>query len=66
MPIAPDKKRTGIVLPEILINQLQAIAKEQKRSFNNLVTIILEDYVEQHYCKDSESTEIPRLEELLT
>ena len=47
MPIASDKKRTGIVLPITLIEQLTDIAKKQDRSFNNLVTRILSDYVEQ-------------------
>lgn len=47
MPIASDKKRTGIVLPITLIEQLTNIAKQQDRSFNNLVTRILTDYVEQ-------------------
>ena len=47
MPIAPDKKRTGIVLPITLIERLTNIAKQQDRSFNNLVTRILTDYVEQ-------------------
>ena len=47
MPIASDKKRTGIVLPITLIEQLTKIAKQQDRSFNNLVTRILTDYVEK-------------------
>ena len=47
MAIASDKRRTGIVLPITLIDDLQKIATSEGRSFNNLVTRILTDHVEQ-------------------
>ena len=47
MAIASDKRRTGIVLPITLIDNLQKIASSEGRSFNNLVTRILTDHVEQ-------------------
>ena len=47
MAIASDKRRTGIVLPITLIDDLQKIAASEGRSFNNLVTRILTDHVEQ-------------------
>lgn len=47
MAIASDKRRTGIVLPITLIDDLQKIAVSEGRSFNNLVTRILTDHVEQ-------------------
>jgi hypothetical protein len=47
MAIASDKRRTGIVLPITLIDDLQKIATSEGRSFNNLVTRILTDHVKQ-------------------
>lgn len=47
MAIASDKRRTGIILPITLIDDLQKIAASEGRSFNNLVTRILTDHVEQ-------------------
>ena len=47
MAIASDKRRTGIVLPITLIDDLQKIAASEGRSFNNLVTRVLTDHVEQ-------------------
>jgi hypothetical protein len=49
MAIASDKRRTGIVLPITLIDDLQKIAASEGRSFNNLVTRILTDHVEQQH-----------------
>ena len=37
--------RTNITIPKILKKELEEIAKEQNRSFNNLVITILKDYV---------------------
>ncbi len=37
--------RTNITIPKVLKKQLEEIAKEQNRSFNNLVITILKDYV---------------------
>lgn len=64
--IKDSNTRVNITLPKELKKQLTVMAKLDQRSFNNLVLKILSDYVEQHYCNDDESTEIPRLEELLT
>lgn len=37
--------RTNITIPKVLKKELEEIAKEQNRSFNNLVITILKDYV---------------------
>lgn len=37
--------RTNITIPKELKKQLEQIAKEQNRSFNNLVITILKDFV---------------------
>lgn len=37
--------RTNITIPKVLKKQLEEIAKEQNRSFNNVVITILKDYV---------------------
>lgn len=37
--------RTNITIPKVLKKQLEEIAKEQNRSFNNLVITILKDYI---------------------
>ena len=37
--------RTNTTIPKILKKELEEIAKEQNRSFNNLVITILKDYV---------------------
>lgn len=37
--------RTNITIPKELKKQLEDIAKEQNRSFNNLVITILKDFV---------------------
>lgn len=46
MPISPENTRTLITIPKCLKAKLEEEAKKQKRSFNNLVLIILEEYVE--------------------
>lgn len=43
--IRQDKTRTNITLKKELKDQLQEIAKEQNRSFNNLVVTVLSEYV---------------------
>lgn len=37
--------RTNITISKVLKKELEEIAKEQNRSFNNLVITILKDYV---------------------
>ena len=41
-----EKTRTNITIPLTLKAQLEKIAREQNRSFNNLVITILKAYVE--------------------
>ncbi|MBH1942545.1 DNA-binding protein [Mobilitalea sibirica] len=43
--IAPTNTRTNITIPKELKAKLEGIAKEQNRSFNNLVITILKEYV---------------------
>lgn len=47
MPVAKDKMMTSIVLPKELKASLDEISKSEMRSFNNLVTVILTEYVEK-------------------
>lgn len=42
--ISKDNTRTNITIPKELKAQLEQIAKEQNRSFNNLVITVLRDF----------------------
>ena len=46
MSISKDNTRTQLTISKELKKQLEEIAKEQNRSFNNLIITILKDYVE--------------------
>ena len=46
MAISENNTRTNITIPKDLKKELEDIAKEQNRSFNNLVITILKDYIE--------------------
>jgi len=45
MSISKDNTRTLITIPKELKKQLEEIAKQDNRSFSNLVVKILKDYV---------------------
>ena len=45
MTISKDNTRTQLTIPKELKKQLENIAKEQNRSFNNLVITILKNFV---------------------
>ncbi len=45
MSISKDNTRTNITISKELKQQLEEIAKEQNRSFNNLIITILKDFV---------------------
>jgi len=45
MAISKDNTRTLITIPKELKKQLEKLAKNDNRSFNNLVVKILNDYV---------------------
>lgn len=45
MAIAEHKTRTLITLEKIVKEKLEQIAKEENRSFSNLVETILKDYL---------------------
>lgn len=47
MAVGEDKVRTNITFPKELKEKLERLAKEDGRSFNNLVIKILNDYVEE-------------------
>ena len=49
--IANTNTRTNITFPKELKHQLEEIAKEQNRSFNNLVITILKTYVDNKSAK---------------
>lgn len=46
MPISSENTRTLITISKELKAKLEEIAKMERRSFNNLVVSILEDYAE--------------------
>ena len=46
MTISKDNTRTQLTISKELKQQLENIAKEQNRSFNNLVITILKNYLE--------------------
>lgn len=45
MSISKDKVRANLIIEKELKAQLEEIAKNENRSFNNLVITILKDYV---------------------
>ena len=45
MTISKDNTRTQLTISKKLKQQLEKIAKEQNRSFNNLVITILQNYI---------------------
>ena len=47
MSISDKNTRTNITFPKDLKSELEKIAKEQNRSFNNLVITILKEYSEK-------------------
>jgi predicted HicB family RNase H-like nuclease len=49
MAIGKDKTRTNITISKELKKELENIAKEQNRSFNNLVITILNNYIKQSH-----------------
>lgn len=49
MSISEKNTRTLITLPKELKEQLEAIAKNDNRSFNNLVAKILSDFVKHSH-----------------
>ena len=46
MSISKNNTRTTITIPKDLKKELEIIAKEQNRSFNNLVITILKNFVD--------------------
>ena len=46
MAVGEDKVRTNITFPKELKSELEEIAKNDGRSFNNLVIKVLNDFVE--------------------
>lgn len=48
MAIGKDKTRTQLTIEKDLKALLEQIAKDEERSFNNLVIKILKDYVDSH------------------
>lgn len=48
MSISENKTRTQLTIEKELKTQLEAIAKEENRSFNNLIISILKDYIKNN------------------
>lgn len=46
MTISKDNTRTNITIPKELKSKLEELAKQDNRSFNNLVITILRNYAE--------------------
>ena len=47
MPETEKKIRTNIILTQEFKAKLEALAKEQNRSFNNFVVTVLQEYVKR-------------------
>ena len=47
MPETEKKIRTNIILTQEFKAKLEALAKEQNRSFNNFVITVLQEYVKR-------------------
>jgi len=47
MTISKDNVRSNLIINKELKTKLEAIAREQNRSFNNLIVTILMEYVER-------------------
>ena len=45
MAIGEDKTRTDITIPKELMARLEEIAKQENRSFNNLIITVLQKFV---------------------
>ena len=45
MSVSKDNTRTNLTISKELKSKLEVIAKQENRSFNNLVITILKDYV---------------------
>ena len=45
MAIGEDKTRTNITIPKELKARLEEIAKQENRSFNNLIITVLQKFV---------------------
>ncbi len=45
MPMSKNKAITGVVISKEIKEQLEHMAKEDRRSLSNYISIILEDYV---------------------
>lgn len=43
-----DKIQVNLRLPEAVIAQLKAEAEKQKRSVNNLLEVIIDEYLKNH------------------
>ena len=48
MPLAENKQRVNIIIDTELKAKIQVIAKENGRSFSNMVVTILKEYAEKH------------------
>jgi len=46
--VAEHNTRTNITISKELKQQLEQIAKEQNRSFNNLIITVLKDFASKH------------------
>lgn len=47
MSISKEKIRANLVIDKNLKKQLEEIAKQQNRSFNNLIITILQEYINE-------------------
>lgn len=58
--IAKNKTKTTIVMEKELKSSLEQIAKEQQRSFNNLMVKVLSEYSNEYLIKkDADSRQRP-------
>lgn len=53
MGVRNDKTRTQLTIEKELKSQLEVIAKEDNRSFNNLIISVLKEFVKTRYDEDN-------------
>lgn len=55
MPMSKNKTVTGVVIPKEIKEQLEQMAKRDRRSLSNYISIILEDYVKHNGIQNQDS-----------
>ena len=54
MSVSKNKAVTGVVIPKEIKEQLEQMAKRDRRSLSNYISVILEDYVIHNEMKNQD------------